>query len=44
MKFSIKDLMCPNLHFPAEMVTFTEEVLNGKLHFLRYFVIKISKY
>ena len=26
MKFSIK--------FPADLVTFTEEILNGKLHFL----------
>ena len=22
------------LHFPADLVTFTEEILNGKLHFL----------
>ena len=21
-------------HFPADLVTFTEEILNGKLHFL----------
>ena len=26
--------MSPNPHFPADMVTFTEESLNGKLHFL----------
>ena len=26
--------MCPNLQFPADLVTFTEEILNGKLHFL----------
>ena len=26
--------MCPNPHFPADLVTFTEEILNGKLHFL----------
>ena len=30
MKFSIKDLSQET----AEMVTFTEEILNGKLHFL----------
>ena len=30
MKFSIK-----NPQFPADLVTFTEEILNGKLHFLR---------
>ena len=27
--------MCPNPQFPAYLVTFTEEILNGKLHFLR---------
>ena len=27
--------MCPNPQVPAEMVTFTEEIINGKLHFLR---------
>ena len=26
--------MGPNLQFPADLVTFTEEILNGKLHFL----------
>ena len=26
--------MQPNPHFPADLVTFTEEILNGKLHFL----------
>ena len=26
--------MWPNLQSPADLVTFTEEVLNGKLHFL----------
>ena len=25
--------MWPNPQFPADLVTFTEEVLNGKLHF-----------
>ena len=26
--------MSPNPQFPADLVTFTEEFLNGKLHFL----------
>ena len=26
--------MSPNAQFPADLVTFTEEILNGKLHFL----------
>ena len=26
--------MWPNSQFPADLVTFTEEILNGKLHFL----------
>ena len=26
--------MWPNRQFPADLVTFTEEILNGKLHFL----------
>ena len=26
--------MWPNLQFPTEFVTFTEEILHGKLHFL----------
>ena len=26
--------MWPNPHFAADLVTFTEEILNGKLHFL----------
>ena len=37
MKFSIKDFFSkfwPNPQFPADLVTFTEEILNGKLHFL----------
>ena len=39
MKFSIKDFfskydqICPNPQFPADLVTFTKENLNGKLHF-----------
>ena len=27
--------MLPNLQETADLVTFTEEILNGKLHFLR---------
>ena len=26
--------MWPNLQFPVDLVAFTEEILNGKLHFL----------
>ena len=26
--------MWPNPQFPEDLVTFTEEILNGKLHFL----------
>ena len=26
--------MQPNLQFPADLITFTEEILDGKLHFL----------
>ena len=26
--------MWPNLQFPADLVTFTEDILNRKLHFL----------
>ena len=28
--------MWPNPQFPADVVTFTEEILDGKLHFLCY--------
>ena len=39
MKFSVKDFFSkydqiPNLQETAALVTFTEEILNGKLHFL----------
>ena len=37
MKFSIKDFFskCDQMRkFPADLVTFTEEILNRKLHFL----------
>ena len=35
LKFSIKDFFskCENTQFPLDLVTFTEEILNGKLHF-----------
>ena len=37
MKLSIKISLVirPNLQFPVDMVTFTEEMFNRKLHFLR---------
>ena len=36
MKFSIKDVFSksPNPQISADLVTFTEQTLNGKLHFL----------
>ena len=36
MKLSIKDFFskCDQIQFPANLVTFTEEILIGKLHFL----------
>ena len=27
--------MRPNQQFPADLVTFTKEIINGKLHFLQ---------
>ena len=33
MKFSIVDFFS-KFEFPADLVTFTEEICNGKLHFL----------
>ena len=38
MKFSMKDFFskCDQIHIKtADLVTLTEEILNGKLHFLR---------
>ena len=35
--------MSPNPQFPADLVTFTEEILNGKLYFLCS-VICVSTY
>ena len=36
MKFSFKDFFSnrPNRQFPADLVTFTEQILNGKRHVL----------
>ena len=34
MKFSIKDFFSKFDQIPSFLVTFTEEILNGKLHFL----------
>ena len=36
MKFSMKDFLgkCDQIHRKLDLVTFTEEILNGKLHFL----------
>ena len=34
MKFSTKDFFSKFPQFPADLVTFTEEILSGKLHFL----------
>ena len=45
MKFSIRDLFSKCDHIPVNLVTFTEEILNGTLHFLRsvdYFRVLID--
>ena len=36
MKFSIKNFFskCDQIKFPANLVTFTKDILNEKLHFL----------
>ena len=34
MKFSFKDFFSKCAQFLADLLTFTEEILNGKLHFL----------
>ena len=34
MKFSITDFCNKYPQFPADLITFTEEIRNGKLHFL----------
>ena len=35
--------MWPNLQFPADLVTFTEEILNEKLHFCAVLVKTTAK-
>ena len=37
MQFSIKDFFskCDQIRNPADLVIFTEEILNGKLHFFK---------
>ena len=36
--------MWPNLQFSADLVTFTEEILNEKLHFLCSVSLRKGKY
>ena len=40
--------MWPNLQFPADLVTFTEKILNKKLHFFvrcgKLYLVKISSW
>ena len=36
--------MWPNPHFPADLVTFAEKILNGKLHFLCSIRVNNSKF
>ena len=35
--------MCPNLQETADLVTFTDKILNGKLHFFVQYFIKTMK-
>ena len=44
MKLSIKDFFSKFLQDTADLVTFTEEILNGKLHFLCSDVCEESSY
>ena len=41
MKFSIKDFFskCDQIQFPADLVTFVEKILNGKLHFCALYIL-----
>ena len=41
MKFSNKNFFskCGQIQFPADLVTFTEETLNGKLHFFMQLIL-----
>ena len=36
--------MWPNLRFPADLVTFTEEIFNGKLHFCAMFIVYLNEF
>ena len=48
MTFSIKDFFskCDQIRSPADLITFTEEICHGKLHFLYYllFSLKVISY
>ena len=35
--------MWPNPQFPADLITFTDEILNGKLHFYAVLVRNVSE-
>ena len=35
--------MWPDPQFPADLVTFTEEMLNGKLHFFAVIVMNLAQ-
>ena len=42
MKLSISSLNVTKPKGPADLVTFTEEILNGKLHFLSIKIFEIT--
>ena len=44
MEFSTKDFFSKCDQFPAVLVKFTEEILNGKLHFCAVFTFKTTLY
>ena len=39
----VQILIWPNPHYPADLVTFTEEIFNGKLHFLCSAITRLCK-
>ena len=39
----VQILIWPNPHLPADLVTFTEEIFNGKLHFLCSAITRLCK-
>ena len=41
MKFPIKDFFGKCDQFPADLVTFPEEILNGKLHFFEQWILSV---